>query len=209
MNLPFAAMPGAAFISEHSTDIIPENIREAQKRYGVPCLSQEGCRFLALIAAIKKPAEAIDIGCGIGASTTALALGAPDANITALDANPERAALAGLLTSARRVSVHHADAFAYLKENDKSYDMAFVDSIKKDYSGIWHILRPRLSPGAVVLFDDVLLHGYTTEEEAEMPLKYRDGARELKAFLDEIKADAGLSSQIIPLSGGILLVSLK
>ena len=144
MNLPFAAMPGAAYITEHSADIIPEKIREAQKRYGVPCLSPEGCRFLAFVAAVKKPAKAIDIGCGIGASTTALALGAPLAHITALDANPERAAHARILTSTHNVTVHNADALAYLRDNEENYDMAFIDSIKKDYPGIWYALRNRL-----------------------------------------------------------------
>ncbi len=209
MNLPFDALPGADFIRELSPDILPAYVRKEQARLKVPCLGEMGCRFLRLCASMKQPETIIDIGAGLGASTLSLHYGAPSARITALEANRGRAETCRKMTENNPfIAVHFTLAEDFLKSTDERYDFAFIDSVKKDYAGIWHFLRPRLNPGAVAVFDDVLLHGYTMETEATVPLKYRDGRRELRAFLSEISSDDTLQSQIIPLDGGLLLVKL-
>ncbi|MDR0454288.1 MAG: hypothetical protein LBH05_05705 [Deferribacteraceae bacterium] len=210
MNLPFDAFPGADFIRRLSPDILPNRVREEQTRLKVPCLGEMGCRFLWLCAAMKQPEKIIDIGAGIGASTLSLHFGAPFAEITALEANKERAeSCCKIIENNPRIKVYFTMAEDFLKSADNSYDLAFIDSVKKDYTGIWHFLRPKLNAGAVAIFDDVLLHGFTMESEATVPLKYREGRRELRAFLSEISSDSSLQSQIIPLDGGMLVVAFK
>ena len=211
MRLPFDTIPGADFIRELSPDILPSVVRETQARLKVPCLMEMGCRFLRICAAVKQPKKIIDIGAGLGASTLSLHYGAPLAEITALEANKERAEICREITGQNPlIKVYTALAEDFLKSpnNDDSYDLAFIDSVKKEYPAIWHLLRPKLNPGAVAIFDDVLLHGYTMEQEATVPLKYRIGRRELRTFLTEISYDRSLQSQIIPLDGGLLFVAL-
>jgi predicted O-methyltransferase YrrM len=209
MNLPFDTLPCADYIKELSADITPVAVREAQAVHGVPCLSEMGCRLLALAAAMKQPQTMIDIGCGIGASTLALASGAPNAHITALDANEGRAALCKEFTAGHNVTVHCANALNWLRDTEERFDLAFVDSIKKDYAAVWYLLRPKLNAGAVVIFDDVLLHGYSAEPQALIPMKYRDGAAELRLFLDEMSKLPDVISQILPLGGGMLMCCLR
>ncbi|MDR2883704.1 MAG: class I SAM-dependent methyltransferase [Deferribacteraceae bacterium] len=208
MDLPFNAMPGANYISDISDDIIPTLFRQKQAELKVPSLGKLGCRFISICAAISKAKTIIDIGCGIGVSTMALHLGAPTAQIHALDANPERAETCRtLLSNYPNITVYNEMAIPFLQRDETRYDMAFVDSIKKDYIAIWHTLRPRLNAGAVVVFDDVLLHGYVAEENATVPTKYRDGAAELRLFLEELSTDPTVKSQIIPIDGGMLMAT--
>lgn len=210
MNLPFDTMTAAAFIKNLSIDILPSEIRNTQAIQGVPCLGAMGCRLLSMCAAVKQPKTIVDIGCGIGASTTSLATGAPEAGITAFDANADRVESCRRLTSGyKNVNVFQANAFDFLKDCTEKYDMAFVDSIKKDYPAIWQYLRPLMNPQGLVIFDDVLLHGYVADEDAIIPDKYKDGAYELRQFLIEISYDKTLHSQILPLDGGMLMVALK
>jgi caffeoyl-CoA O-methyltransferase len=210
MELPFDAMPASDFIRSVSHDIIPARFRERQKVLNVPSLGKLGCRFISICAQMAQPNTIIDIGCGIGVSTMALHTGAPSATIYALDANPERAEeCRKLMMDVPNITVANDFAVSFLQNSDVTYDMAFVDSIKKGYSEVWHFLRPKLNAGAVVIFDDVLLHGYVAEENATVPLKYRDGAAELRIFLREIADDKTVKSQIIPIDGGMLLVTLN
>ena len=43
----------------------------------------------------------------------------------------------------------------FLKTTDEKYDFAFIDTVKREYSGIWQLLRPRLNKNACVIFDDI------------------------------------------------------
>ena len=210
MKLPFDAFSVSDFIRELSPDILPCTLRDAQARLKTPCLGEMGCRFLRICAAMKRPRRIIDIGAGLGASALSMHYGAPYAEIDALEASKKRAeACREIIKGVPLIKVHLTMAEDFLKASDKSYDFAFIDSIKKDYPAIWYLLRPRLNSGAVAIFDDVLLHGYTTEDEAVVPLKYRAGRRELRLFLSEISSDDSLESQIIPLGGGMLLMMVR
>ena len=172
MNLPFDAFPGADFIRALSPDILPFRVREAQTQLKTPCLEKMGCRFLQICTAMKQPNKIIDIGAGLGASTLSLHYGAPLAEITALEANKERAKACCKITENNpQIKVHSILAEDFLKSTADSYDFAFIDSVKKDYAAIWHLLRPKLNSHAVAIFDDVLLYGYTMENEATVPLK--------------------------------------
>lgn len=207
MNLPFDSFICAGYIRSISHDILPENIRAEQERLKVPCLGVLGCRILSLCASMVNPKTVIDIGCGIGASTVAIHKGAPQAKITAIDANKERARMCSTLTAEiENISVFNELAVPFLENTDEMYDMAFVDSVKKSYLHIWQLLKKRLNPGAAVIFDDVLLYGYTAETEATVPTKYADGSRHLREFLECISKDKTLLSQVIPVDGGMLLV---
>ncbi len=207
MELPFSSFICAEYISDMSPDIIPEEFRREQQRLGVPSLNAYGCRLLCMLASVSKPETAIDIGCGIGVSTVAIHKGAPHAVITALDANRERAETCRQLTSGMNVNVYTGMAEDYLANTDEKYNFAFIDSIKKDYAGIWYLLKKKLAHGAVAVFDDILLHGYVGEDDAVIPWKYREGTAELREFLKEISTEYP-KSQIIPLGGGMLIISL-
>jgi predicted O-methyltransferase YrrM len=156
------------------------------------------------------PKTAIDIGCGIGSSTLAIHHGAPAAKITAIDGNPERTDVCAKLTAdIEQITVYNALAMPFLEATTERYDFAFVDSVKKMYLPTWHLLRQRLNAGAVVLFDDILLYGYTAEAAATVPMKYQDGRQELREFISTMCNDTTLHTQIIPLDGGMLMVKVK
>ena len=97
----------------------------------------------------------------------------------------------------------------YLKTCDKTFDFAFIDSVKREYFNIWQLIRPKLNKNACVVFDDILIYGFVMAEEAETPYKYQTNRKEVQNFISHIFSDTSLNAQIIPVSGGLLVISLK
>ena len=97
----------------------------------------------------------------------------------------------------------------YLKTCDNTFDFAFIDSVKREYFNIWQLLRPKLNKNACVVFDDILIYGFVMAEEAETPHKYQTNRKEVQNFINHIFSDTSLNAQIIPVSGGLLVISLK
>ncbi|MCK5613771.1 class I SAM-dependent methyltransferase, partial [Candidatus Pacearchaeota archaeon] len=73
-----------------------------------------------------------------------------------------------------------------------SFDFVFVDGEKRSYWDFWEAILPRLSEGALVVFDDVISFPHKT-----------------KPFLEKIKNVPGFDQVILPIDGndGILLLT--
>jgi predicted O-methyltransferase YrrM len=205
MDLPFSANIYSEFIDKLSGDMIPADMRQAQREHKTPSPGIASCRLIALITALLRPRNIIDIGCGIGISTLSLHLGFPEANIDAVDGNRGRVEVCkSFLGSRDKIHIYNETAADFLNRTDKLYDLAFIDSVKKEYPDIWQALVPRMVSGGTALFDDVLLYGYVALDDEEIPPKYKNGAGILKNFVSEM--NRRYPSYIFPVGGGMLMV---
>jgi predicted O-methyltransferase YrrM len=205
MNLPFSANIYSDFINKSLGDLIPEDMRRAQAEHKTPSPENITCRFISFMAEILKPQRIIDIGCGIGISTFALHNGCPEAEIHAIDGNKQRVEVCKSFLGANpKIHIFNEYAADFLGRTEALYDLAFIDSIKKEYPLIWRDLEPRLSHNGRAIFDDVFLYGYIAEAEEKIPPKYKSGTAVLKEFVSEMTARH--PSFIFPIGGGMLLV---
>jgi predicted O-methyltransferase YrrM len=205
MDLPFSANVYSEFIDKLSDDIIPEDMRRAQREHKTPSPGIASCRLIALMASLLKPRNIIDIGCGIGISTLSLRLGFPEANIDAVDGNMGRTDVCkSFLDRYDRIHIHNETAADFLSRTDRLYDLAFIDSVKKEYPDIWQTLEPHMASGGTAFFDDVLLYGYVALDDEKVPPKYKNGAGILKNFVSEMSRR--YPSFIFPVGGGTLMV---
>jgi predicted O-methyltransferase YrrM len=157
------------------------------------------------MVSILKPRNVIDIGCGIGISTLSIHLGFPEANIDAVDGNMGRVEVCkSFLGSRDKIHIYNETAADFLSRTDKLYDLAFIDSVKKEYPDIWQALVPRMASGGTALFDDVLLYGYVALDDEKIPPKYKNGTGILKNFVSEM--NRRYPSYIFPVGGGMLMV---
>lgn len=185
-------------------------LRQAAHNMGVPSLEENACTALTSIVSIKCPKKSIDIGCGIGVSSYAILKGFPATNLTAIDSNLERGLFfQNHFKDYKNVEYYQMRGEQYLKTCDKTFDFAFIDSVKREYFSIWQLLRPKLNKNACVVFDDILIYGFVMAEEAETPYKYQTNRKEVQNFINHIFSDTSLNAQIIPVSGGLLVISLK
>lgn len=187
-----------------------KSLREAALRMGVPSLEENACTALTNIVSIKQPLKSIDIGCGIGVSSYAILKGFPQTKLTAIDSNLERGLFfQNYFKDYDNVNYYQIRGEQFLKTCDDTFDFAFIDSVKREYFNIWQLIRPKLNKNACVVFDDILIYGYVMAENAETPYKYQTNRNEVKNFINHIFSDSTLNAQIIPVNGGLLVISLK
>lgn len=210
MNVSFSPSICEDFLNKLGSKSDYEILRHAAKRMGVPSLEENACTAVTNIVSIKQPVKSIDIGCGIGVSSMAVLKGFPKTTLSAVDGNLERGLFfQNYFKDYKNVSYYQMRGEQFLKTTDEKYDFAFIDTVKREYAGIWQLLRPRLNKNACVIFDDILIYGYVMCEECETPYKYQSNRREVLNFIYEIFEDDTLNSQIIPVNGGLLSISLK
>ncbi len=172
----------------------------------VPSVEPLTGQLLTFFVNLIKPKQVLELGCGIGVSTNYILDGGVEF-IDAVDANEIRIKKAyEVVNNLAKVKFYKQRAEDFLNRCTKKYDFVFVDTIKKDYLTIWHLLKDKLNKNAFVVFDDVLLYGLVTNEESEIPMKYRNGVRELKIFTDTLFEDKSLKCYIFPVGNGILTV---
>ncbi len=174
------------------------------KLYGIeqniPNVTERGGQFLNMLVKIAKAQSVLEIGCANGYSTIWLAeaVSAIEGKIHAIDHSEptfksakENLDKAGL---SDRVDFYFGNALEVIPtiNPSDSFDFVFVDGEKRSYWDFWEAILPRLSEGALVVFDDVISFPHKT-----------------KPFLEKIKNVPGFDQVILPIDGndGILLLT--
>jgi len=160
--------------------------------------------FLESLTYSLKPEKILEIGCGIGVSTRYMLAGSPDSFITAVDYNKGRIDYALESVNNSNVEFVLSDGISYLKNNKKSYDLIFIDSVKKQYPITFYYAYKRLKKGGTIIIDDVFIYGEIFCEDAEISPKYINAVKALRDFIGNIKQSYRHS--ILPVGGGVLLV---
>ena len=181
---------------------------------GIPILSRDSGRMLAVLAAGKR--RVVEIGTAIGYSTLWMALALPvDGTVVTIDPDRDRTdrarafwRRAGLPDA--RISVVNApalEAFAGpAPELRGPFDMVFIDAVKDDYLAYLAALMDRLAPGAVVVADNVLWSGRTSGARPSRP---GDGSDALREFCARVSADPAFETSILPIGDGLLVATLR
>jgi predicted O-methyltransferase YrrM len=185
-----------------------EDMHDYARKHDVPSVEPETGELLRLLTAVLKPNRVLEIGSGIGTSTTYIKQGWKDSVITGIDHNPNRIAVAkALCAELENVQFLNEGALSYLDRTDETYDLVFIDSVKRNYPIMWQKIKTRVNKGGLVIFDDVLLFGMLGMEKAEIPQKYRQGCEELLGFIEEVKSEKAFQSSLLPIGSGILLIN--
>ncbi|MEF3255524.1 MAG: methyltransferase domain-containing protein [Deferribacterales bacterium] len=191
------------------------NLEDFDKMYDyavkrdVPSVSRGVGALLSFFVKLRKPESVLELGCGIGVAAKFM-LSSWNCKYTGVDNNAERLDVAkGFLSEYNNVTLIRDKVENFLLNTTEIYDFVFVDSIKKDYEKIWYLLKPHLKNGSIVIFDDFFLYGYLFQEEAETPLKYREGVRLIKRFIKNIKSEMGYNVLFIPVENGVMVVSYE
>ncbi|HEY3605783.1 MAG TPA: SAM-dependent methyltransferase, partial [Sporichthyaceae bacterium] len=79
-------------------------------------------------------------------------------------------------------------------------DWAFIDADKQGYRTYWDEIVPRLSPGGLVLVDNVLWSGKVVEESVT-----DEDTVALRAFNDYVLTDSRMETVLLPLADGLTI----
>ncbi|MBS1572867.1 MAG: methyltransferase, partial [Bacteroidetes bacterium] len=92
----------------------------------------------------------------------------------------------------------------YLENSEEYFDLIFVDADKENYINYFEKLKPRLSPGAIVMFDNVLWYGKVLQDNPK-----QKSTQVIKELNEKIAQDTDFESLILPLRDGVHLLLKK
>jgi predicted O-methyltransferase YrrM len=128
-------------------------------------ISEPGGRLLYLLTRATRPATVVEFGTSFGISTVHLAAAVTDngsGHVFSTELSPVKiaAAQANLADAgvARAVTILPGDALQTLGTVPGPIDLLFLDGWKDLCLPVLRLLEPRLSPGALVVADDVIAH---------------------------------------------------
>lgn len=166
---------------------------------------QQG-RFLTIISKILRPEKILEIGTFTGYATLCLAEGLPKGGvITTLDINEELAYLPKKYFAesefSQQIDFRIQDAKDFLNETNESFDLVFIDADKENYVEYFHLLKPKLKSGSVVMFDNVLWYGKVLQENPK-----QKSTQVIRQLNELIAADEDFENLILPLRDGVNLL---
>lgn len=163
--------------------------------------------LLKMLVEMTGARRVLEIGSFTGYSAICMASGLPaDGHLDALEINDELEDLmregwerAGV---SDRITLHIGDAVETLKSLDGPFDFVFIDANKRQYCEYFDLVFPKLSPGGVIVADDVLWDGKVYTE----PIAHDAQTVGLLNFNDKIKNDPRVEVVVLPLRDGLSVI---
>ncbi len=200
----------AVFISSLDSgniELLDRIEREALEGH-IPVIRKETQSFLKFLLRTVEPENILEIGTAVGFSAILMAeYGPKDCRVTTIEnygkripvaqANIRRAGLEG------RVSLIEGDAGEVLQELSGPYDFIFLDAAKGQYLSYLPQLFRLLSPGGVLMSDNVLKGGEIIESRFAVERRNRTIHARMRRFLYELAHWEGLTASVLPLGDGV------
>ena len=173
------------------------------RAYGVendiPNVTDEVGMFLHMMIKVKKPQSILEIGCANGYSTICMAEAARQIGSKLTTIDHSAPTFAEAQQNLKDVGLEKYVIFNFGDAKDvlpvmkvpNNFDFVFVDGQKASYIDFWHLIKGRLNPGAVLVWDDMLAFQHKT-----------------KTFSETVRDLEGFDQVLIPIDGddGILLM---
>ena len=157
-----------------------------------------------------QPQRVLEIGTFSGYSTLWMASALPEGGrIDTLEINDEMEDLiregferAGL---GDRIRLHIGDALDILPTLTGPYGLVFIDADKRDYVAYYQSVFDLVSPGGLIVADNVLWDGKVCAEEPPRDQQTRG----ILAFNDLVAGDERVENFILPLRDGLNIIRKK
>ncbi len=178
----------------------------------VPVIPHETVVFLKFLLGQLQPERILEIGAAIGFSSSVMATTiGENAHVTTIDRfdvmiekakkNYESLGLTD------KVTLLEGQAADILPELSGPYDFIFMDSAKSKYIEFLPECLRLLRKGGVLMVDDIFQGGTILLPDEEIPRGKRAIHRKLNEFLRVVMDHPDLTSTILPLGDGVILMT--
>lgn len=192
--------------SKPQGDTVLEQIRREAEEEGLPIIPPETAAFISCVLALTKPKRALEVGCCVGYSA-GLVASRSNAEITTIDRYDYMIAKARenfrRMGYEDRITLIEGDAGEVLPLLAGSFDFIFVDAAKGQYPEFFRECNRLLSPGGILIFDDIFQDGRILQNRLDVPRRQRTIHTRLNNFLSELAAAANYTSCLLPIGDGL------
>ncbi|HWP67387.1 MAG TPA: class I SAM-dependent methyltransferase [Candidatus Limnocylindria bacterium] len=175
--------------------------------WAVMQIAHEQGAFLTLLARLVGARTIVEVGTFTGYSAICLARGlAPGGRLLCCDVSEEWTAIARRYFAraglADRIELRIAPALETLRALPErpEIDLVFIDADKTNYRNYYETLLPRVRPGGLFVFDNVLWMG-----EVANPANQDESTVAIRALNDALAADQRVEAVMLPVADGVTL----
>ena len=195
-----------------NTPFLNEIEQEARKT-NVPIIRTQVQSLLRLLLAMRKPTSILEVGCAIGFSALLMSeYGPKDCHITTIEKYEKRIPVARenfrRAGKEDKITLLEGDAAEILGGLAGPYDMIFMDAAKGQYIHFLPDVMRLLSPGGILLSDNVLQDGDILESRFAVTRRNRTIHSRMREYLYALKHHPELETVILPVADGVT-VSVK
>ena len=179
-----------------------EEMLKTGRAEGVPIVSPASGRLLRVLVMAMAPKRVLEIGTAIGFSTLWMASALPaGGRIDTIDpdrSRTDRARRYWLRAGVTdRVRVINEPALRVLPRLAPGIEFAFIDAIKTEYVAYLDALLPKMAPGGMITFDNVLWSGRIAAGVHD------EDTDALRAFNERFLRHEQLEATIVPVGDGL------
>lgn len=103
-----------------------------------------------------------------------------------------------------RIVMTIGDVMELLPQTELTFDMAFIDANKRQYTDYYNLVMDRLNPGGYILADNTLWDGHVVETP-----RHDAQTEGIRLFNDTVAADPRVEKIILPLRDGLTIIRKK
>ena len=167
--------------------------------------------FMSVLTTALRPRLAVEVGTFTGYSALCVASALePGAELICCDVSEEWTSVARRYWEragvADRIDLRIGPALNTLRAlpTKPQIDLAFIDADKSSYIDYYEEIFGRLSPGGVILVDNVLWGGTVAD-----PARDDEGTAAMRAFNDRVAADDRARSVMLPIGDGLTMITRR
>jgi len=197
------------------------NLRLDNEAQHVPLIYRETEGMLSLLLSVCKPERILEIGTAHGYSALFFAKSVPDGHVTTIDRydlmineaeknfseRPEGQRITLLKGEARGVLddlINEAESSG----KNPGFDFVFIDAGKSHYREFFDRAEKLCNPGALVVCDNILMHGWMVDLSVEGGRRHRTNVKYMKQFLEYINGREDLTVSLISSGDGLAVIKL-
>lgn len=169
-------------------DRISKLIKEIEE-YGiknnVPIMSEDTIETIKNIITINEFHTILEIGTAIGYSTICFASTPGVTNITSIERDPVRSAIAVnnvKKSELKNITLRHTDALE-IELNDK-FDLIIIDAAKSQNMKFFNKFKDNLNEDGIIIIDNLSFHGYVNQTERIKSRNLRQMVNKIRKFID-------------------------
>ena len=180
----------------------------------VPIIRKETQSLLKTLLTMLRPARVLEVGTAVGFSALLMSEYLPEgAHITTIEKYEKRIPIARQnfrrAGKEEQITLIEGDAMEVLRSLDGPFDFVFMDAAKGQYPHYLPEVLRLLTPGGVLMSDNVLQDGSLIESRFAVERRDRTIHSRMREYLYELKHREDLMTSILPLGDGVALTVKK
>lgn len=172
----------------------------------VPIIRKEMQSFMKTMLVMNKPKQILEVGTAIGFSALLMSE-FTDGHITTIENYDKRIPIARdnfkKYHKEDQITLLEGDAMEVLKALDGPYDFIFMDAAKGQYIHYLPEIMRLLSPGGVLISDNVMQDGDIIESKYAVTRRDRTIHKRMREYLYTLKHHEELETSILTLGDGV------